>query len=100
MKTIWRSSVFDKWLDALKDVRGKASILVRIKRLAAGNPGDARPVGNGISELRFFFGPGYRVYYKDTGRELILLLCGGNKSTQEEDIARAKEIADTYGEKE
>jgi putative addiction module killer protein len=100
MKTIWRSSVFDKWLDALKDIRGKASILVRIKRLAAGNPGDTRPVGNGISELRFFFGPGYRVYYKDTGRELILLLCGGNKSTQEEDIARAKEIADTCGEKE
>ena len=53
-------------------------------------------MGNGITELRFFFGPGYRVYYKDTGRELLLLLCGGDKSTQQEDIARAKEIAETY----
>ena len=100
MKHVWRSSKFNKWLDALKDIQGKSRILVRIKQLAEGNPGDSAPVGNGISELRCFFGPGYRVYYKDTGRDLLLLLCGGDKSTQKEDVARAKEIADDYTKKE
>jgi putative addiction module killer protein len=66
---------------------------MRIKRLAIGNPGDVAPVGEGLSEMRIFYGPGYRVYFKDTGKEIILLLCGGDKSTQGRDIERAKKLA-------
>jgi putative addiction module killer protein len=66
---------------------------MRIKRLADGNPGDAEPVGEGVSEMRIFHGPGYRVYYKDTGKEIVILLCGGEKSTQSRDIERAKALA-------
>jgi putative addiction module killer protein len=65
---------------------------MRIRRLALGNPGDVKPVGEGISEMRIDYGPGYRVYYKDTGREIIILLCGGDKSTQSENIKKAKEL--------
>lgn len=71
-------------------------MLVRIDRLAAGNPGDVKPVGNGISELRITYGPGYRVYYLQAGNELILLLCGGDKSSQDDDIATAKRIANEW----
>jgi putative addiction module killer protein len=84
---------FKQWLKKLKDLRGKAIIYKRIERLSEGNPGDSVPVGEGISEMRIHCGPGYRVYYKDTGREIIILLCGGDKSTQEADIAKAKELA-------
>jgi putative addiction module killer protein len=90
---IRRSSVYKKWIDNLRDNRARYKILTRIKRLEEGNPGDVGPVGDGISELRIHYGPGYRVYYKDTGKEIIILLCGGDKSTQQEDIARAKQIA-------
>jgi len=90
---IRRSSVYKKWIDGLRDNRARYKILTRIKRLEEGNPGDVGPVGEGISELRIHYGPGYRVYYKDTGKEIIILLCGGDKSTQQEDIARAKQIA-------
>jgi putative addiction module killer protein len=93
MREILRSDVFKKWLKKLKDRTGKALIYKRIERLAAGNPGDSAPIGEGLSEMRIHRGPGYRIYYKDTGTELIILLCGGNKSTQEADIARAKELA-------
>ena len=72
--------------------------MTRVKRLCAGNPGDVKSVGEGVSELRIDYGPGYRVYYKDTGREIILLLCGGDKSTQQEDIKRAKKIARHFEE--
>ncbi|MDR0586078.1 MAG: hypothetical protein LBG26_02445 [Treponema sp.] len=68
----------------------------RIERLKQGNPGDVKPAGEGISEMRIDYGPGYRVYYKDTGKEIIILLCGGDKSSQEEDIMQAKKIAVTY----
>jgi putative addiction module killer protein len=98
MKEVRRSSVFIKWLKNLKDRVGKASIVARVKRLEEGNPGDVVPVGEGISELRIHYGPGYRVYYKDTGKEIIILLCGGDKSTQQADIARAKKIAMLYEE--
>jgi putative addiction module killer protein len=72
---------------------------VRIARLAAGNPGDCKAVGNGLSEMRIDYGHGYRVYFKDTGTEIIILLCGGDKSTQQEDIERAKLVAAQLEEK-
>jgi putative addiction module killer protein len=93
-----RSETFDRWLRKLKDRRAAARVLVRIDRLAAGNPGDVKPVGGGISELRINYGPGYRMYYLQDGDELILLLCGGNKSTQDDDIKDAKRIAKEWKE--
>jgi putative addiction module killer protein len=92
MKVILRSSVYKKWIKNLHDAQARARILTRTKRLAEGNPGDNRFLG-GISEMRIDYGPGYRVYFKDTGKEIILLLCGGDKSTQEADVVRAREIA-------
>ena len=90
---IVRSETFDRWMKGLKDRRGAARIQLRLDRLALGNPGDAKPVGSGVSELRIDVGPGYRVYYERRGDVLILLLCGGDKSTQKKDIERAHEIA-------
>jgi len=90
---IRRTSVYKNWINGLRDSRAKYRIFTRIKRLEEGNPGDIGPVGEGISELRIHYGPGYRVYYKDTGREIIVLLCGGDKTNQQVDIARAKQIA-------
>jgi putative addiction module killer protein len=74
--------VYKKWIDKLRDSRARYRILIRIKRLEAGNPGDAKPAGDGLSEMRIDYGPGYRVYYKDTGKEIIILLCGGDKTTR------------------
>jgi putative addiction module killer protein len=93
MKEMRRTDSFEKWLKNLKDRVGKALILKRIDRLASGNPGDVKPVGEGCSEMRIDYGPGYRVYYKDTGKEIIILLCGGDKSTQAKDIENAKKLA-------
>ena len=90
---IRRTSVYKKWINDLRDSRARYRILTRIKRLEEGNPGDVKPAGEGVSEMRINYGPGYRVYYKDTGREIIILLCGGDKTTQQEDIAKAKQIA-------
>ena len=84
---------FERWLNRLRDRTGRAKILVRIRRLAFGNPGDVRPVGNGISEMRIDHGPGYRVYFAQRGAALVLILCGGDKTTQERDIKRAKGMA-------
>jgi putative addiction module killer protein len=84
---------FDDWLAALKDRVGKAKITLRLQRLELGNEGDHASVGSGMSELRVHSGPGYRVYYKQTGRTIIVILCGGDKSTQDKDIKRAKEMA-------
>ena len=88
-----KSSIYKKWIDSLRDGRARYRINARITRLENGNPGDVVPVGYGISEMRIHYGPGYRVYYKDTGGEIIILLCGGNKSTQQDDIERAKHLA-------
>src|SRR3569833_2794313 len=88
-----RTVDFDKWLKDLRDTRAKAKILVRIERLARGNPGDVAPVGDGISELRVHFGPGYRVYFRQVGTRIVVLLCGGDKDTQTTDILRAKALA-------
>ncbi|MCL2066278.1 MAG: type II toxin-antitoxin system RelE/ParE family toxin [Treponema sp.] len=93
---IRKSSVYEKWIRGLRDRQARYRIIARIKRLENGNPGDVKPVGEGISEMRIDYGPGYRVYYKDTGREIIILLCGGDKRTQQEDIAEAKKIARSY----
>jgi putative addiction module killer protein len=84
-----RTEAFDEWLRGLRDLKGRARIDMRIRRLAAGNPGDVRPVGDGVSELRIDIGPGYRAYYATRGDELIVLLAGGDKSTQVRDIAKA-----------
>jgi putative addiction module killer protein len=90
---IVKSRTFDRWLSALVDARARARIQVRIDRLHTGNAGDSRPVGDGISEMRIDYGPGYRVYFLRRGARLIVLLCGGDKSTQTKDIASAKAIA-------
>jgi putative addiction module killer protein len=92
MRTIRRTSEFDHWLKKLRDSQIVARILTRVKRLAEGNPGDNRYLGE-VSEMRIDYGPGYRVYFKDTGKEIVILLCGGDKTTQEADIARARELA-------
>jgi len=94
MVEVRKTETFAKWLDALKDIRARARILVRIERLAAGNPGDVKPVGGGVSELRIDYGPGYRVYYKKHGRQVIILLAGGAKRTQAKDIKTALRLAE------
>lgn len=93
MFEVLKTEHFDEWLSGLTDQVAKAKIASRIERLGLGNPGDVKPVGGGISEMRVPYGPGYRVYFKQTGRTVVLLLCGGDKSTQVKDIRRAKEIA-------
>jgi putative addiction module killer protein len=93
MIPIRQTAAFSDWLDDLRDIRAKAIIAARIKRLSAGNAGDAKLVGEGVSELRIDHGPGYRVYFTRRGHELILLLCGGDKSTQARDIDKAKKLA-------
>jgi len=98
MKELIHSDEFDKWLHKLRDSRAKFNIYKRLSRLSEGNPGDVGPVGDNISELRIHYGPGYRVYFKDTGKEIIVLLCGGDKSTQQADIKQAKIIARRYEE--
>lgn len=96
MVEVVKSATFDRWVRKLKDRRAVARVLVRIDRLAAGNPGDVKPVGGGISELRIDHGPGYRVYYLQDGPRLILLLCGGDKSSQDRDIEQAHRIAEEW----
>lgn len=93
MSASYRTSVFDEWLTLLKDKTGKALILKRIRSAQAGNLGDCTPVGQGVSEMRVHYGPGYRAYFTRTGGGVYLLLCGGDKSSQLSDIAEAIEIA-------
>ncbi len=93
MFTLVRSSVFDEWLSGLGDRKGKAAILIRLTRAACGNFGDCEPVGEGVSEMRIHFGPGYRVYYVRNGAAIYILLNGGDKSTQKRDVERAIKMA-------
>ncbi|MCY3793463.1 MAG: type II toxin-antitoxin system RelE/ParE family toxin [Gammaproteobacteria bacterium] len=93
MLEVRRTEIYAKWLDGLKDVRARARILVRVERLAAGNPGDVKPVGEGVSEMRIDYGPGYRVYFKRRGRTVVVLLAGGDKRTQSTDIETALQLA-------
>src|SRR5260370_5909574 len=100
MLTILRSDEFDDWLSGLEDVRGKARIAARILSAEQGNFGDSEPVGEGVSEMRIHFGPGYRVYYTRRGEVVYLLLLGGDKSSQKRDISRAKQMARKLGRSE
>lgn len=93
MVEIIKSDTFDRWLRRLRDPQAKARIEMRIRRLSLGNAGDVQPIGDGLSEMRIDYGPGYRVYYKQQGSTLVILLCGGDKSTQQKDIAKAHLIA-------
>jgi len=93
MFTIRRTRDYADWIKTLKDFRAQARITDRIDRLAAGNPGDVKPVGEGVSELRINYGPGYRVYFVREGSIVYVLLCGGDKSTQDKDIRLAKKLA-------
>jgi len=90
---IRRTQVFNDWLLNLRDRQGRAKIYARIDRLEDGNPGNSRSVGAGVIEMKIDFGPGYRVYYVQRGEIIIVLLCGGDKSTQSKDIERAKALA-------
>ena len=93
MFEVRRTAEFLEWIGALRDVQARARIAKRIDRIALGNFGNSKPVGNGVSELRFTFGPGYRVYYTRRGDVVVILLCGGDKGSQERDIKRAKFLA-------
>jgi putative addiction module killer protein len=92
MPAIRQTEIFAAWFAALRDEQARARINVRIKRLALGNPGDVRPVSAGVSELRIDYGPGYRVYFAQRGEAFVLLLCGGDKRTQDRDIREAQSI--------
>ncbi|MDE0718524.1 MAG: type II toxin-antitoxin system RelE/ParE family toxin [Rhodospirillaceae bacterium] len=93
MFEVRKTEFYAKWLDSLRDERARARVLVRVERLAAGNPGDVRPVGEGVSELRIDYGPGYRVYFKKQGHMIVILLAGGDKRTQSRDIETALRLA-------
>ena len=100
MKEIQKTDIFKKYMKNLKDVIGKAHIDRRVNRLRKGNAGDCAPVGDGLSEMRIHYGPGYRVYFDETGLEIIILLCAGDKSTQQADIEQAKKLAKEEREKD
>ena len=93
MIEVRRAERFIVWLNGLRDARAVAKIAIRIKRLADGNFGDVAPVGDGVSALRIHYGPGYRVYFVRRGEVVVILLCGGDKSTQARDIAMARDMA-------
>lgn len=93
MMEVRKTDTFAKWLDCLSDIQARARVLARIDRLVDGNPGDVRSVGAGVLEMRIDHGPGYRVYYVPRGRELIILLAGGDKDSQPKDIKTALRLA-------
>jgi putative addiction module killer protein len=93
MPEVRQTEVFARWLGSLRDRQARARIQVRIDRLQTGNPGDVKPVGGGVSELRIDYGPGYRIYVVERGTALVILLAGGDKRTQSRDIATAQELS-------
>lgn len=93
MIEVRQTDEYEKWFDSLRDRQARARIDIRVRRLSLGNPGDARPVGEGVSELRIDCGPGYRVYFVQRADVLIVLLAGGDKRTQDQDIRIAKQLA-------
>jgi putative addiction module killer protein len=93
MLEIRQTELYSQWFNSLRDRQARARIDVRIRRLSLGNPGDVKPVGEGISELRIDYGPGYRVYFVQRGQSLVILLAGGDKQTQDQDIKTARELA-------
>jgi len=98
MREIMVTEVFLEWVRRLEDPQGRARVLARLDRLRFGNPGDVKPVGRGISESRIHSGPGYRIYFMARGRSVVVVLCGGDKSSQRRDIATARRIADEWEE--
>lgn len=98
MYKIIETEQYATWFSKLRDRQARARILARLRRIEIGNFGDHKSLGNGISELRFTYGPGYRIYYTLRGEELVILLVGGDKSSQERDIQRAIELADELGD--
>ena len=98
MVEVIQTNVFQAWLGSLRDRLAAARVQARIDRMAGGNPGDVKPVGDGVSEMRIDHGPGYRVYFIRRGAFLIVLLCGGDKSSQARDVAEAKRIAGQWKE--
>lgn len=94
MIEVRQTVVFADWLSGLRDVRAKAEVARRVRRLALGNAGDVKPVGEGVSELRITYGPGYRVYFVQRGPVLVVLLCGGDKGSQSRDIIKARSLAE------
>jgi putative addiction module killer protein len=93
MFEIRKTETYAQWLDGLRDIHARARVQVRVERLAAGNPGDVRPLGEGVSELRIDYGPGYRVYFTMRERTVLILLAGGDKRTQAADIKTALRLA-------
>jgi len=93
MIEIRKTATFARWIDGLRDIPARARVLARIERLAAGHAGDVKPVGEGVSEMRIDYGPGYRVYFRKRGRSLVILLAGGDKSSQRRDINTARRLA-------
>jgi len=93
MNTIVRTAVFDRWLSGLRDTRGKARIIKRIRSVERGHLGDCKYVGGGVSEMRIHHGPGYRLYFTRNGETVYVLLCGGAKSRQKREILRARKMA-------
>jgi putative addiction module killer protein len=96
MVQIIRTEEYASWIRSLRDDRAKAKIALRVDRLALGNPGDVKPVGSGLSEMRIDYGPGYRVYYGKHGDSIVLLLCGGTKNGQSRDIKKAKALFEIW----
>ena len=95
MMILRQTETFSRWFSSLKDRSGRIRILSRLDRIAMGNFGDVKPIGEGVSEIRIDTGPGYRLYFVRRENAVVLLLCGGDKSTQDRDIARVKELAKT-----
>jgi putative addiction module killer protein len=95
MVEVRQTQEFAGWLHRLRDANAVARIIARIRRMEMGNPGDAKSVGQGILEMRIDYGPGYRIYYVHRGAQVVFLLCGGDKRTQQQDIKRAEKLAET-----
>ncbi|MEO6986947.1 MAG: type II toxin-antitoxin system RelE/ParE family toxin [Paralcaligenes sp.] len=95
-----QTKTYEKWETQLRDKRARTIIAARLMRLAEGLPGDVEPVGEGVSELRIHYGPGYRVYFQRRGNLLVVLLCGGDKSTQARDVAAAKKLANQWSKRD
>jgi len=95
MIEVRQTELFSEWLDRLKDASAVARITVRLRRMEMGNPGDSKSVGHNIREMRIDHGPGYRIYYVHRGTQLVILLCGGDKRTQRQDIKLAQQLAET-----
>ncbi|MGU9979643.1 type II toxin-antitoxin system RelE/ParE family toxin [Phreatobacter sp. HK31-P] len=93
MVEVRQTEVFVAWVAALRDLQAKARIVARIRRMELGNPGDVKPIGGGVSEMRITHGPGYRLYFTRRGGAIVILLCGGDKSTQQDDIRLAQQMA-------